>query len=457
MELEIVTANISIKDEYQQGDIRRYSDLVFRAEWKEEFFNNGGYRLINQEGDIWTKAIQKAIDENEIVYIPPLQTPVYIDDTLIIPSHRVIHASDHTIIRMLPQRGFCMMQNEKLKYDHDEFDYKTNPNIGIIIDGGVWSTCSNGIRDGNGNHSQHFNPQNDLLQKGVSGVFTFSNVRDITIKNLKIFDVSAFAIQISGCEDFLIENIIFDNAFYDGVHLNGPAENGIIRNISGLTGDDIIALNAWDWSAGSMSCGTIRHVLVENIQMKPGYLWSEIRLLSGVSNTCDGRILDCAIEDCQIKNIKGIHTVKGYNQPCKQSPFLIDHALPGRIERITFSDMEFNYINPENYYTKKFAAFEFCADCRNLIFENILFCYPLRNKGFQNWYAVSVGPMTAEFLNSESFCNVLELKFINIFHMPDNNNIEQVKDPQLLVCEKTIKDDNDKIIGSGKADFISLQ
>ena len=47
----------------------------------------------------------------------------------------------------------------------------------------------------------------------------------------------------------------------DGVHVNGPASFGEIHDLKGLDmGDDMIAINAWDWDVSAITYGTVEYI-----------------------------------------------------------------------------------------------------------------------------------------------------------------------------------------------------
>lgn len=456
MELIMCSPSIQRTAKYPKGDIRNYSDLVIQKTWQEEEYRTGNrINKVNEtHGEIWTNAIQKAIEENEYIYIPPFKDKIYIDRPLIIPSNRTIEVSEYTTISLIPNSNCCMLRNEMSKVDHGIFDFKTNPNKNIKIIGGIWSYGNNGICGGNGNFSAHFTPGMKESDNGPTGAFSFSNIKNIEIRNIHFIDISSFAIQISGAENFTVDTIYFENSFRDGVHINGPAKKGLIKNIFGKTGDDIIALNAWDWSTCSMSIGTIEDVIVDRVETEPNYLWSEIRLLSAILDIKDKGTLECSLKNCTLKNIKGIHTIKGYNQPKQDSPLKIDHPDIGKIENLSFENIKFNYINPENYYTTKYSGFEFCSDCNNITFKNIFFDFPLGKEDYGNWSVATIGPMTASFLEPNSYCKASNFKFQNIFHTL-NKELKNLTDENLFIrTKKIIKEE--KEIGSGEIKNITI-
>jgi hypothetical protein len=66
-----------------------------------------------EHGQIWTEALQAALDAHEIVVIPASEEISWIDSTVIIPSNRRIEASGATI-RLVPEYPYIMLRNEHL-------------------------------------------------------------------------------------------------------------------------------------------------------------------------------------------------------------------------------------------------------------------------------------------------------------------------------------------------------
>ena len=55
--------------------------------------------------------------------------------------------------------------------------------------------------------------------------------------------------------------------YADGIHINGNTDKVFLRNVEGKVGDDIIALNMFDWKDSSINFGPIDTVWCENIKL----------------------------------------------------------------------------------------------------------------------------------------------------------------------------------------------
>jgi len=83
----------------------RLSDRVSLADYAPKVTVVNGTNL-------WTAALQRALDEHEIVVIPARQAAYYIDGTVRMPSNRRIEAEGATIA-LLPGTDVVMLRNEK--------------------------------------------------------------------------------------------------------------------------------------------------------------------------------------------------------------------------------------------------------------------------------------------------------------------------------------------------------
>jgi polygalacturonase len=185
-------------------------------------------------------------------------------------------------------------------------------NCDITIEGGTWDGNSSG------------NPRpTGLFDFGCSGALMhFQNIRGLKLINLHIHNAEAYHVRLTQVDGFHIENIRFSADIVrpnnDGIHLGGHCENGVIRNIKGLhpgvTGDDLVALNADDaltrTEVKGMTCGPIRNIEISDIAAEGCH--SFVRLLSvtspienvtihGVRGTCQVAAINCdAARGCRV-------------------------------------------------------------------------------------------------------------------------------------------------------------
>ena len=93
---------------------------------------------------------------------------------------------------------------------------------------------------------------------------------------------NGYGIQIGDTVDFIVKDIFFDYNWHygctDGVHINGPARDGVIENLSGTTNDDMVSLTPVDEQHAECSEGEIKNITIRNVTANNGY--SGVRLLS---------------------------------------------------------------------------------------------------------------------------------------------------------------------------------
>jgi polygalacturonase len=217
----------------------------------------------------------------------------------------VLRIGSEIHLQLDPQARLKLADNVATNPD-DYFLTNANPekgNCNITIEGGTW--------DGN-------NPGNPrpsgLFDFGCSGsLMHFQNIRGLKLINLHIHNAEAYHVRLTQVDGFHIENIRFSadsiRPNNDGIHLGGHCENGVIRNIKGLhpgvTGDDLVALNADDaltrTEVKGMTCGPIRNIEISDLAAEGCH--SFVRLLSVTS----------PIENITINEVRGTCQVAAIN------------------------------------------------------------------------------------------------------------------------------------------------
>ncbi len=299
------------------ASVADYVDLVREAEWNQKWDPNtrSMSHSHNVRGNIWSDAIEQCLRENGSAYIPKIIPPIYIDRPIVLQSGNRLIVHPETEIRLkVGTVGTCMVRNAQIVLSQDSpIQLCDGADEDILVEGGIWCDQNNeGCGRGGAYDQQGSVP-------GSMSTFLFHNITRVCVRNAVFRDCSAFAVQLGNAVDYVIENITFDETA-DGIHIEGPSKRGIIRHIRGQTTDDILALNAWDWKTSSITFGTITDVLVEDVELQPGYTWSELRLLPGTKIFSSGETLDCDIRRCIFRNIRGVHTFKMYDQPNLGNP-----------------------------------------------------------------------------------------------------------------------------------------
>ena len=388
--------------------------------------------------------LEQILSEYDRVALPKLTKPVVLNRPIVLKSGKHLTVHPETVVRLQEGCGGCMVRNEH------PFDGRFVPfpekcqDHDISVEGGIWELGDMGVSpydnnaamqalgesnfslvDGNGNKTDaagHAGGHGMLL-----GVFFFSNVERFSARNAVIRKCNFYGILIAGGHHFQIENITFDDNYKDGVHINGPSSYGTVRNVSGTTGDDLLALNAWDWCRSAASFGAIHHIEAENLSCDG----REFRLLPGRKTYEDGTQVECPIYDCTFNNMSGLYLYKMYQQPNCTNDLTGEQDksdIPGVIERISFDNIQVAQLGGIGLGEVSVdAIFEICADCRDIHFRNI--CLDMTKEEFvrSGMKLVKVGPKSStwkrgytdpaywcELFDTELVCTAEDICFQNI-------------------------------------------
>jgi len=346
---------------------------------------------------IWTDAFRAALAENEIVRIPASAEPYYVDDSITIPSNRRISAEEGAVIRQMKGVRVLMFRNEHTADGTHAPIAADVRDCNIAICGGRWEESNTG-RAGYGRTGMY-----DMERSfyGVSTCMFFNNMDGLTLTDLTFVHTAGFSVQMGDITNVLIDNITFVECFADGLHINGNTENVRITNVRGQVGDDLVALNMYDWQNSSVDFGPMKTVLCENLDLSADSHYKAMRIEPGVYYYDDNSSVDCGLYDAIIKNVRGINTFKLYYQtPAYRiiggEP---ERGGPGSGDYLFFEDIKIDLNAPIDgfrEYTESdpvrgaFAGFEFGANIGHLFFENIdLTLYPEK---YPYSYLFCVGP-----------------------------------------------------------------
>ncbi|MBE7057027.1 MAG: hypothetical protein E7388_06270 [Ruminococcaceae bacterium] len=319
-----------------------------------------------EENLIWTKAFQKAIEENQYISIPASEKPYYIDDTIIIPSDRHIKAEEGSVICQCPGVKVILLKNNDIKGSRN-----------ISITGGRWEE-SYRERKGYGQSGMYDQKRS---RYGVSTCMFFDNIENLIIKDITFAHTAAFSVQCSNIKNGLFENISFKSCYADGLHFNGNVSNLIVRNIRGQVADDLVALNMYDWQDSTACFGPMDTVLCENLELSENSPYKAFRIQPGTYFSDSGEIINCSADNIIIRNVKGIRTFKMYLQTPKYRIGLKpEKGAVATANNIFFENIEIDLKSPIDELPEymnsdpirgTFAAFELGADIKNIYFENI--------------------------------------------------------------------------------------
>ena len=378
-------------------DVLRAMEAKFRGEVSVAKYRNL-VRTVNGVS-VWTDAINAALTNGaQVVRIPASADPYYVDGSLIVPSRRRILAEGATI-RLLKPCDTVLLRNEKAADGTRQRINRTQGDTDISIEGGRWEDWQT-TRMGYGKSGRFNDGPREIGTNfyGVSALFYLGNLTRLSIRNVTIVNAGGFAIQCGDTADAIFENIEFQRCFADGLHLNGGIRRVLARDIRGDVGDDLVALNVYDWQSSSVNFGVGDTILCEKLRLRSGY--PAIRLQPGVYRFADGTKIDCALRNVLLRDVRGINCFKMYLQtPKYEIGTAPEWGEVGSAQNLWFEDVTIDLdFPPDRFETYlkgdplrgHFGAFEIGANVDGLHFVDVranlhLEKYPLA-------HFVSVGP-----------------------------------------------------------------
>jgi hypothetical protein len=365
--------------------------LVRTETWTEKWPTAAGdldTRTVTAE--IWTQAMQAALDASGELRIPARDKPYYLDGPLVLKSGQRLVADPRAEIRLKPGCNTCLVRNENVVgFAQRPVPGDTKPDTDIVIEGGIWTTLATARFEPNGNLRGASAKQNPV--PGTHGVILLHNVRRVAVRNITVRKSQAFAVHLGNASEFTVEGLTLEDHRRDGVHVNGPASHGLVRRVRGDSGDDPVALNAWEWENYAPSFGPIHHVLIEDVTGAPAGApaANAIRLLPGVKRFRDGTTLDCPLHDITLRRITDIGEFKLYDQPNLELGRDNDFSAGvGTLKRIRFEDLTFN----------RPGVIELHANTDGLAIHNVTLNFPPA----PDWRLLAVGPKSQTYMHGGS-------------------------------------------------------
>lgn len=223
-----------------------------------------------------------------------------ISGPLIIPSGTHLDMATCRIT-LLPDSDCNMLQNAAVAGGRD---------ADISIVGGLWDRGAN-AGDGNDRHC-----------------LFLRRVDRLTVRDLRVTSTAGkYAVSIADATAVRVRNLSFDTNS-DGVHISGPARDVDVRNLTGRTGDDMMALTARDYATYADTAGDIEGVTVDGLY--PDGALAAFKLISGT---------DTAVRGVSVSRIYGTTTIRPV-------AIIDDQSGPTTASGITISDMDVQSVNP---------------------------------------------------------------------------------------------------------------
>jgi hypothetical protein len=181
------------------------------------------------------------------------------------------------------------------------------------------------------------------------------------------------------------------------LHINGNCENLLVRDFRGHVGDDLVALNMYDWLGSSINYGPCKYVFCEDIHSALDSSAKAMRLQPGIFIYRDGTAVDCSLSDMYFRHLSGIFEYKLYFQ---SPPYRLgskpEGGGAGSADNLFFEDVDvvatrpgYPPDEPERGY---FGMFFMNSNIRYISLENIRY-HASADTGPRT-YLVAVGPMS---------------------------------------------------------------
>ena len=393
---------------YEWHGLEEFEALVYEVD---------GYKVY---GD----AIQAALDRYQCVAIEKREC-MYLQKPIIMRSGYRLKLDRYQHIANIPGTLSCMIRNEHITNGaevpvlHEGFD------TDLSVDGGIWD---GGLQETDGEDKRLVT---GLMPecKGALSIMIFINAENLVIKNAEFQNGGInYAVQLGNVRRFRISDLTFIRYGRDGVHINGPSSYGEVCDLYGEDmGDDVVALNAWDWDTSAITFGTIEKMYVHDNRTTN----NELRLLPG-RKLYGNTFVDCDVRDCILQRLSGVYTFKLYCQPnifnAEIQGYHDVSGTVGNIYDVWFCDIDIDKNRNSGFHGLPVnGIFDVCADCRNLHFENIHVLSTYEDVEKRGMKFMSVGPLSAvwkngsedpekwgEVFDPDAVCYVEDIYFKNI-------------------------------------------
>ena len=393
---------------YIWHEIDEFSHLVYK---KDGFF-------------VYGDAIQAALDKYQCVKISKTDC-MYLEKPIIMRSGYRLKLDRNQHIANIPGTLSCLIRNEHITNGADAPVVHEYYDTDISVDGGIWD---GGLTDTDGEDKRLVTGLEPEC-KGALSIMIFVNAENLTVKNAEFKNGGInYAVQLGNVKRFRISDLTFIRYGRDGVHINGPSSYGEICDLYGEDmGDDVVALNAWDWDTSAVTFGTIEKMYVHDNKSTN----NELRLLPG-RKLYQKTYVDCDIHDCILQRLSGIYTFKIYCQPnifnAEIEGYHDVSGTVGNIYEVWFCDIDIDKNRNSGFHGLPVnGIFDVCADCHDLHFENIHVLSTYDEVEKRGMKFLSVGPLSAvwkngsenpddwgEVFDPNAICYVENISFKNI-------------------------------------------
>ncbi len=353
---------------------------------------------------IVTTNLQAALNQTGHIIVPFDANNYIIDNRLLISSNTWLDVDPNSTIYEASGTNTVMLRNSTI----DTVGVTDNH---ITITGGIWNlnwAGNRGLHTWSAAYSL-INSDKTSPVRGVAGVIDLTGVSYAKVSNLTIQDANIFSLHITHADHIEIGNIYFLRTvatISDGIHLSAPITNFSIHDITGKTGDDFVALGAFEWyiaspgrQHGDITLGSIERIKPDTVT------WSLIKMYPGTN---------AAIRNITINDVKGISSNQAFYwgyAPDTVNPSNSTGA--GLLDNITISNVSaktINYTGTGSPFGPFGSVFLINANVSDLVMRNMnldsTYCPNLANiqpyLSFGNFYTGG-GLYTAKRITIDNF------------------------------------------------------
>lgn len=296
-----------------------------------------GAKIDGQDGGIgnFSKddsfAMNQALKFASLVKLVRNRTMI-IKKPIIVRTGNTIEADKNFEIKLGDGANCTLLKNEHIDIPHDALNpivypqgFKRNKNI--TIRGGIWN--GNGLKQNRANNpavgdqpdvigTQRF-PDGDTLNF-VGFMMKFADIDDFLMENLTLKNGRTYMVAAGGLMNYTFRNINLIRSYHiengDGIHLHGACYNGVFENISGQSGDDLVAVTTTEASRLSIRLGDVIGLKIRNIynygEVTGSTYTNPLEITNGVPplNERTTRCVrltytDHVIDDVTVENVRG--------------------------------------------------------------------------------------------------------------------------------------------------------
>ncbi len=331
-------------------------------------------------------ALKAGINSIEIPRVDQVhrKTEWLIDRAILLPSDFTLILND-CLVRLAPGIQDNIITNRGARTD----PLSENKNIRIIGQGNA--VLSGGLE-------AHFDPPGDVSGYRTIGIL-LNETKYFTIEGIKMEETQAWAILVEGCAYGRISNVDFNNSAkypnQDGIDLN-CCHDIMIENITGITGDDMIAL-VGSRSDESLITSKSKGTATQRMSVgRTGKMEND-----DIYNITISNIKGTSVGNCSIIRMLNMDGVKMYNIFINNIMDTSKESEKGDSRAILIGDVRYwtirmsqlgetSRIFVNNVVSRAPVVIQVRASLTNSIFNNII-GYGENSKVFEYWDKSQIG------------------------------------------------------------------